>query len=74
LLASATSIDAAITALGSGMSGAYVAAAAVFTVVFSFVAVALGVHLGRYLSGKCPINLSIVGGVILIVLAITKLM
>ncbi|MDR0905115.1 MAG: hypothetical protein LBN00_02870, partial [Oscillospiraceae bacterium] len=40
LLASATSIDAAITALGSGMSGAYVAAAAVFTVVFSFVAVA----------------------------------
>jgi putative sporulation protein YtaF len=74
LLASATSIDAAITALGSGMSGSYVLAAAAFTVVFSFAAVTLGVCLGRYLSGKCPLNLSVVGGVILIVLAITKLM
>ena len=73
LLASATSIDAAITALGSGLAVTQVVAASVFSIGFAFAAVVLGVWLGRYLSGKLPVNVSVLGGVILIVLAVLKL-
>ena len=73
LLASATSIDAGIAALGSGLSCANVIASSAFTLIFSFAAVTLGVHLGRYLSGKLPFDVSVAGGVILIVLAVLKL-
>ena len=74
LLASATSIDAAITALGSGLVVAQVVAASVFSIGFAFAAVVLGVSLGRYLSGKLPVNVSVLGGVILIALAVLKLL
>ena len=74
LLASATSIDAGIAALGSGLNYANVAVSSVFTLVFSFVAVVLGVNLGRYLSGKLPFDVSIAGGIILIALAVLKLL
>ena len=73
LLACATSVDAALTALGSGLGVGAVIVGAIFSFLFSYGAVRLGMWLGRRLAANLPVNISVIGGLVLIALAIAKL-
>jgi len=73
LLAAAMSFDGAAAGFCAYAGGINIWIATVFSLVFSVAAIAAGLRLGKFLSGRCPIDTSFIGGILLIALAITKL-
>ena len=74
LLAAAMSFDGAATGLGAAAGNISVAITAALSFLFCIAAIAAGLRLGRFLSGKTPVDTSVIGGTMLIALAITKLL
>ena len=72
-LASALSLDSVFAGLGMGFSRFQGIAALVLCFLFHYLAVALGLLAGQKLSGKLLARLWWLGGVLLIVLAVMKL-
>ena len=73
LLAAAMSFDGAATGLGIAAGGVSILLTAVLSFIFCIVSIVTGTRLGRFLSGKSAFDMSVIGGIMLIVLAVTRL-
>lgn len=74
LLAAAMSFDGAATGIGAAAGGVSVTITAALSFLLCIASIAGGLRLGKYLSGKTPVDVSVIGGVLLVVLAITRLL
>ncbi len=72
-LAVALSLDSLAAGLGAGVSRVGALEAAAITFGLGFLAVLVGHGVGKRLSERCPVDLSWIGGVLLILLAIWRL-
>jgi len=73
LLAAAMSFDGAAAGLGAAAGNISVSLTSALSFLFCVAAIYAGQRLGRYFTDKVPADLSAIGGVLLIVLAFTKL-
>lgn len=72
-LAFALSIDSLTVGIGAGMTDTNFIMCIVFSIVFSVIAIFMGSFLGRKLAARTSLNISWLGGVFFIALAISKL-
>lgn len=74
LLAVAMSFDGAATGIGAAAGGVSVTLTAILSFLFCGAFIALGLKLGKFLSGKLPVDMSVIGGALLVILAVTRLL
>lgn len=74
LLAVAMSFDGVATGIGAAAGGVSVLLTAAISFVFCIISITVGLRLGRFLSGKLPFDMSVIGGALLVILAVTRLL
>lgn len=72
-LSLALSLDGIAAGIGAGISQTNIIAALLFSLLFSVLSVALGCHAGKKVAEKSRFDFSWLGGILLIILAIMKI-
>ena len=74
LLAAAMSFDGAASGVGAAAGGVSIILTAAVLFILGLAFTAGGIRLGKFLSGKSPANMSVIGGILLIALAAMRLL